>query len=539
VRQPIESDHDIRNAFDSITYTKGAALLAMFERYLGADAFRTGLRRYLEQHRFSTGTSRDLLAALEEASGKPVASAFSSFLDRPGVPSVSAELRCAPGEPPRVHLSQRRYVPLGSKLAEPASTEQSGGSAWQVPVCLRHALPGPATKAAGGEACVLLAAQEADVALEASECPRWVFPNAHAAGYYRWSLGEAEFATLLESGFSALDAGERLSLLSNAEAAARAGQMAFDPLMMVVRKLIREPERELVQSALGVLGRVRDALVTDAELPAYRRLLQELALPRHKQLGLFPASKEDGEAKLLRPALVSALAFGARDASLRQELERLGRAQLGLAEDKRLTRLPSELLEAVLGVAVQEGGAPVIERAIAAVPASNDGIERGRLLGAIGHNLNPALTPTVLSVALSPALRINERLGPIFAQARQPETREAAFAWVQEHFDALVGHLGRDLGAQLTQVAGVFCNDRDAERARQFFTPRVEQLNGGPRLLRLNLESTELCAAFAAAHRESARRYFVGAEGPRSQTAEGRRSLDLPTRSASGNIAAP
>jgi hypothetical protein len=268
-----------------------------------------------------------------------------------------------------------------------------------------------------------------------------------------------------------------------------------------------------VQSALGVLVRVHEALIGDAELPAYRRLVQELAAARQRQLGLFPAAKEDGEAKLLRPALVAALAFEARDANLRQELERFGRAQLGLADDKRLSRLPSELLEAALAVAVQEGGAPIIERTIAAIAGSNDGIERGRLLGALGYNENPALTPNVLEAALSPTLRTNERLGPIFGQARHRETREAAFTWVQEHFDALLGRLGGELGAQLTMLAGSFCTGEDAERARQFFSPRVDALTGGPRLLRLNLESSELCGAFAAAHLDDARKYFNSASG--------------------------
>jgi cytosol alanyl aminopeptidase len=537
VRQPIESDHDIRNAFDSITYTKGGALLAMFERYLGSEAFRTGLRRYLEQHRFATGTSEELLVALEEGSGKPVAKAFSSFLDQPGVPSISADLRCSPGTPPSVHLAQHRYVPLGSTLASGGPNAAAGteaihigpgaAGAWQVPVCLRHGVAGSLPRDARpkappardtnanepGEQCILLDSPEADVTLNANECPQWLFPNARAAGYYRWSVGDAQFTALLESGFAALDPGERLSLLSNTEAGARAGQRSFEQLMSVTRKVIREPERELVQSALGVLARVREALVGDAELPAYRRLLEELILPRQKQLGLFPAAKEDGEAKLLRPALISALAFEARHASLRQELDRLGRAQLGLAEDKRLSRLPSELIESALGVAVQEGGAPVIERAIALVAGSNDGIERGRLLGALGVNLNPELTPTVLALTLSPTLRTNERLGMIFGQARQRETREAAFTWVQEHFDALVGRLGRELGTQLTAVAGTFCSREDAERARRFYSPRIDALAGGPRSLRLNLESSELCAAFAAAHRDSARKYFTSTSG--------------------------
>src|SRR5262245_32873700 len=37
IRQPIESAHDIENAFDDITYSKGAGVLAMFERWLGAE----------------------------------------------------------------------------------------------------------------------------------------------------------------------------------------------------------------------------------------------------------------------------------------------------------------------------------------------------------------------------------------------------------------------------------------------------------------------------------------------------------------------
>jgi cytosol alanyl aminopeptidase len=508
VRQPIINDHDIRNAFDGITYTKGAALLEMFERYLGPEPFRAGLRRYLENHRFGTGTSQDLMLALEERSGKPVASAFSTFLDQPGVPRVAAELRCEAGQPPRVHLSQRRYTPLGSSIS-PSST-------WQVPVCLK--LPagnGAKNEGAqsGSEPCTLLDGVEADVTLDGTECPRWLLPNAHASGYYRWSLDDTAFAALLEHGYGALGANERLSLLSNTEAGARAGERSFEQLMTVTRKVGKEPERELVQSAIGLLAEMRDTLLTDAELPGYRRLVQELFLARQKQLGLFPSAREDGEAKLARPALVSALALEAREPGLRRELDRLGRAQLGLAEDKRASRLPSELAELAMGVAVQEAGAPVIERALQALGTTNDGIARSRLLGAIGHNQNPELAPMVLNVSLDGTLRTNERLSTVLGQFRQKETREAAYTWLTANFDALVSRLGGELGAQLTFAAGAFCSKEAAARAREFFEPRVEKLAGGPRQLRLNLESAELCAAFVAAHREGASKYFPASGG--------------------------
>ena len=520
VRQPIESDHDIRNAFDAITYTKGGALLAMFERYLGADAFRAGLRAYLDRHRFGNGTSRELLEALEQASGQPVAAAFSSFLDQPGAPSVAAQLECASGAPPRVHLKQQRFAPLGSGI------EQAG--LWQVPVCLRYAGPprvdGAAPGAAGAaregaaregaaretvEQCTLLGAAEADLELTQRECPAWLFPNSRASGYYRWTLGTSELSALLDRGYASLDAAERLSLLANSEAAARSGTQSFAALMAVVRRVAREPERELASAALGVLSRSRDALLGEPELPGYRRLVRELTFARQKKLGLFPVRGEDGEAKLLRADLTSALAFEARDAGVRAELNALGRSRLGLARDARAPRLPSEIAGMELAVAVQVGGKPVIERVRAALAASNDGMERNRLLSALGSNQNPELSPLVLEVTLADELRTNERLPVVFGQLQEIETRAATYDWVEQHFDALVARVGSELGAQLTRAAGAFCSTERSERARRFLEPRAEALTGGPRLLRLSLEGSEACAAFAAAQRQGAHDYFL------------------------------
>src|SRR5262249_60339761 len=94
IRQPIASTHDIVNAFDDITYQKGAGVLAMFERWLGADTFRRGLQRYLQAHRFASATAADLLSALSEAAQRDVAAPFGTFLDQPGVPLLAVRVDC-------------------------------------------------------------------------------------------------------------------------------------------------------------------------------------------------------------------------------------------------------------------------------------------------------------------------------------------------------------------------------------------------------------------------------------------------------------
>ena len=137
IRQPIRANDDIANAFDGITYEKGAAVIAMFEGWVGEEGFRKGIQRYLKSHAWGNATADDFVAAIAEATKTPaVVPAFRSFLDQPGVPLVTAELVCAGGAP-RLLLSQKRFLPTGSI----GSTKET----WQVPVCARTGDPGAPT----------------------------------------------------------------------------------------------------------------------------------------------------------------------------------------------------------------------------------------------------------------------------------------------------------------------------------------------------------------------------------------------------------
>ena len=124
VRQPIESLHDIANAFDGITYAKGQAVLEMFEAWLGEDVFRRGVRQYINQHQWGNATFTDFADALSKAADRDIVQPLSSFLNQPGAPLVSVEQKCE-GERPRLVLAQKRYLPLGSAGAE--------SSVWHVP----------------------------------------------------------------------------------------------------------------------------------------------------------------------------------------------------------------------------------------------------------------------------------------------------------------------------------------------------------------------------------------------------------------------
>jgi alanyl aminopeptidase len=113
IRNPVRSTSEALEAFDGVTYTKGRAVLAMTEAWLGEEAFRDGIRLYLSRHAWGSATADDLYAALTEASvGRPVASVMQTFTTQTGFPTVDATLDCAPGRKAAVKITQREYRTL-------------------------------------------------------------------------------------------------------------------------------------------------------------------------------------------------------------------------------------------------------------------------------------------------------------------------------------------------------------------------------------------------------------------------------------------
>ncbi|MFC6883911.1 MULTISPECIES: aminopeptidase N [Actinomadura] len=86
---PISADiPDIRAVevnFDGITYAKGASVLKQLVAYVGRDNFLEGVRRYFQRHAWGNTVLADLLDALEETSGRDLASWSKEWLETAGV----------------------------------------------------------------------------------------------------------------------------------------------------------------------------------------------------------------------------------------------------------------------------------------------------------------------------------------------------------------------------------------------------------------------------------------------------------------------
>jgi len=71
--------------FDGITYAKGAAVLKQLVAFVGREHFLAGLRTYFSRHAWGNATLADLLDALEQTSGRPLADWSKAWLETAGV----------------------------------------------------------------------------------------------------------------------------------------------------------------------------------------------------------------------------------------------------------------------------------------------------------------------------------------------------------------------------------------------------------------------------------------------------------------------
>jgi len=77
--------------FDGITYAKGASVLKQLVAYVGLEHFLAGLRDYFRAHAFGNATFADLIAALEQASGRDLSDWGRQWLKTTGLNTLRPE----------------------------------------------------------------------------------------------------------------------------------------------------------------------------------------------------------------------------------------------------------------------------------------------------------------------------------------------------------------------------------------------------------------------------------------------------------------
>jgi alanyl aminopeptidase len=476
IREAIISRGDIFNAFDSITYQKGATVIGMFEGWIGEAPFQRGVRRYLESRRDGNATVDDFLGALATGSKLPVAPAFSTFLDQNGVPQVDVKLQCGAAGT-KLALSQHRLTPLG--------TTEGSDQRWQIPVCVRYG-----TGATTRQSCTLLAKGSGTVALQGG-CPAFVFANAGGRGYYVADYRDGMLARLAADR-NQLSPPEYASLLYDIRELVRAGSLSGAQALEWVRAAGSSHDRHVFEAAIELATFVRDTLVADAERAQFAAFVRQVLGDRARRLAYAPRQNESDDDQLLRRSLLRFV--GPMDSMLAAEARRLAVAWIG---DRNA--IDPGMVDSVLLIAAQTGDAATFDALLAEAKATSDSLDRRNLMVALLAFTDPALARRGLAIMLDPAFDIRESGTALRISNYAIPPRRETHDFIVANFDAMAKRVSSDTPGNWPSYAAGLCSESERAKVAAFWRDRIATYAGGERTLKQALEQIQLCTRLRAA----------------------------------------
>jgi aminopeptidase N len=374
VQQDVADSDAARTAFDTITYDKGYAFVRMLEAFLGEEKFRAGLRAFMRKHAYSSATTADLWAALTEASGVPITQIAASFIEQPGIPLVQVSARCQ-NDTTEVTLRLERFS-LNNPYAEKRI--------WQVPVVIGQ--PGEPSAAQS----VLVDDKPARVTF--AGCGKTIKANLGNTGYYRVQYDDDAFA-LLANSFRALDAADRVNLLSDTWAMVQAGRAEIGRYLDLTALLKDETELVVWQSVTETLGAIDLLFVGHKNRPAFFGYMRDLMRPLHARTGWDAKPDDNAETLLLRALAIETLGEYGDTATITEARKRF-RAFI-----KKPGSLNPELLTPVANVVGFAADRDSFDALLRLGRAAQGSEEKQRYYFALANASDPALGERAIEIA--------------------------------------------------------------------------------------------------------------------------------------------
>ncbi len=441
VEYPVGSPDEAQGMFDVLTYQKGASVLRMLERYLGAERFRTGIRLYLESHRFSNTETSDLWEAIETASGEPVRDIMNTWILQGGFPLVTVGRPGgdAPGGPEEA-LTVTQEPFSFSAPAGPSSI----GSDWKIPILVRLA--------SGAETRVLLGSDPAVVAVDGpSDGDGPALVNAGASGYYRVRY-PAEHLRRLAARIGTLAPLERFTLLGDTWASVVAGRAGLEDFLLLADALWDEDDPDVWGQVSGPL-RLLDHTVDDVTRPVVASYTRTLMMDPFARLGWEPTAGEGERTATLRAQLVGMLGTVGDDEVVRHECAARHAAAIAGGPE-----LDPDLAATIVNVAATAGGPAEFETFLELYRHPTTPQSETRYLYSLTAFRDPALAARVFELART---EVRTQNAPFVVQQLLAHRDHGPATWVRvrDTWDELMERFPAHTVPRMLDGVRLLCRD--------------------------------------------------------------------------------
>ena len=387
----------------AIIYNKGQTVIRMLESYVGADAWRDGVRAYMKEHAYGNTESDDLWRSVEQATGKPILTIAHDFTLQPGVPLIRVgDPVCSAGKT-SVLLTQGEF-----------SRDQPNKAAlsWHVPVIAQvQGADAVSTLVENGKATLTLPGCGA------------VVVNAGQNGYFATSYGAKAFAAIA-SDFAKLSPIDQLGVLSDSWSLGIAGQQPVADVFTLLQAVPQDADPQVWSRVVSVFGAVDSFYRTGAEQTpeeaARQRRFRQFALarltPLMARIGWDVRAGETHATVNLREQLIATLSRLGDPATIAEARRRYAASATNPAA------LTGELRQTVMNVVALHADAATWEGLRDAARAEKSPMIKDQLYDLLASTEDEVLAARTLELTLTDEVGVTNGAGMIGRiAARHPD----------------------------------------------------------------------------------------------------------------------
>jgi aminopeptidase N len=371
--QHVETVDQISQAFDSITYRKGEAVITMLEDYVGEDAWRQGVRDYMATYRLKNTVTDNLWQKVETAAGKPITAIAHDFTLQPGVPLIRVENATCNGGRTNVSLRQSEFT-----------RDRPGKQplAWRVPVI--------ASTVGGTEARTLVEGGAGTVSVPGCGA---LLVNSGQTGYYR-TLYTPAMLDALTRGFARLKPIDQIGLLADNWGLGLAGYQSASEALDLVDAVPANANPQVWSRVSIILANLFEQYEGDAQHQALvARYASSKLSPVLSRIGWNARPGEASNTAILRSELIGTLGYFGDQAVVTEANRRFA------ANDPSVVAGP--LRTSLLAIVAQNASAATWDRLHAQAKAESNPLVKAQLYRLLGTARDPALAQRALQLALS------------------------------------------------------------------------------------------------------------------------------------------
>ncbi|XP_059089638.1 aminopeptidase N-like [Tigriopus californicus] len=479
---------EINEAFDGISYGKGASVIRMMANFLGIETFNKAITNYLKKYQYSNAAQDDLwneitTTAIAEGQLDPdltIKEIMDTWTLQKGFPVITVTVDTAKSQ---ITCSQTRYL---------ASEPEKGKSSqfdykWWVPISYTTA-GGDfqdtrnefwLTPSDNGPKTFDISASESDA----------IIVNVQQTSFYRVNYDSANWESIaeaLESDYETIHRVNRAQILDDAFNLAKVGLLTYEDALAQTRYLAGETDFIPWSAGLSGFAYIKSMFKREPGFGDLKEYLNRTLSPIYADLG-FDSKPDDSflNAELRTKVISSMCSLENRDCTNKAAAK--FNEWMESPNPDSTNPIDPDKKSTVYCIAIGLGTELEWDFLWARFLNTDDASEQGTILSALGCTKEIWILQKYLDMVLDPDSSIRSQDGSrvVSSVANNVVGRDLAWGWVQEEWDRIVEvfdtAISSSVGRFVTSCTSSFNRPQQLAELEQFYDDHLDTLGTAKR----------------------------------------------------------